>query len=70
MDWTKGTPLAAPLFCMTMEKALKRLEGEFPEMKHTEYQDDVYFVVALEKTEEVLNRVTTIWEEECGLKIN
>ena len=39
-------------------------------MKHTEYQDDVYFVVAPEKTEEVLTRVTTIWEEECGLKIN
>ena len=66
----QGNPLAAPLFCMTMEKALKRLEGEFPDMKHTEYQDDVYFVVAPEKTEEVLNRITITWEEECGLQVN
>ena len=55
---------------MTMEKALNILEGEYPDMKHTEYQDDVYFVVAPEKTEEVLNRITVIWEEECGLQIN
>ena len=39
-------------------------------MKHTEHQDDVYFVVAPEKTEEVLNSITVIWEEECGLQIN
>ena len=38
-------------------------------MKHTEYQDDVYFVVAPGKTEEVLNKISVIWEEECGLHI-
>ena len=35
---------------MTMEKALKILDGEYPDMKHTECQDDVYFVVAPEET--------------------
>ena len=29
----QGNPLAAPFFCMTMEKALKKLEQSYPEMK-------------------------------------
>ena len=62
--------MAAPLFCMTMEKALTILEGEYPDMKHTEYQDDVYFVVAPEKREEVLKIITVTWEEKCGLQTN
>ena len=56
-------PASGPLFCMTMEKALKRLESEYPEMKHTGHQDDVYFVVAPDKTEEVLNTIWDIWEK-------
>ena len=56
-------PASGPLFCMTMEKALKRLEGEYPEMKHTEHQDDVYFVVAPDKTKEVLKQISETWEE-------
>ena len=55
---------------MTMSKALKKLEQAYPEMKHTEHQDDVYFVVAPDQTEEVLIKITEIWEEECGLQIN
>ena len=39
-------------------------------MKHTDHQDDVYFVVAPDRTEEVLNKITDIWEEECGLQVN
>ena len=39
-------------------------------MKHSEYQDDVYFVVAPDKTEEVLKKTSDIWEEECGLQTN
>ena len=55
---------------MTMEKALRILEGEYPEMKHTGYLDDVYVVVAPDKTEEVLKNISDIWEDNCGLQTN
>ena len=46
------------------------LEEQYPDVKHTEHQDDVYLIVDPGTVEEVLEKITEIWEQSCGLQVN
>ena len=45
-----------------MQKALKRLEEQFPAMKHTEYQDDdIYFIDGPPEVDDLFGKITERW---------